>query len=99
MHDARLVGVGQALGGLADDVGGLVGRQGALIVDHLAHAGAVDELHGEVVVPPVFVDGHPAHDVRVLKLDGCLRLAEEPREERPLLGQVDGQDLQGGQIL
>ena len=85
VHDPQGVGIGQGLGQVGDDLGGLVGRQRAVLGQPFVQAAALDQGHGDVVPiagPPRLVDRHDPGMPQPRLRPG---LAQEPLER---LGSV-----------
>ena len=95
MDDARLVGDGQRLAHLVDDLAGAADFQGAAVLDRLADIGAVDELHGEEMLPALLADGEAADDIGMIKPGADARLADETRNDIGIARQVRRQQLEG----
>ena len=95
VDDPVAVGVVQALAGLFDDRDGLVDLQPAIVTQDLRAGLPLDVLHHDEVLPRLLVQARveDLHDVRVYQTRGGLGLALEARDERRILGEVLGQQL------
>ena len=94
VHDARLVGHRQRLGGLPHDRYAPRRGQESLSPDHLLQRFPFDVLHGEEVDVVFLSDGVDLHDVRVVELRRGLRLALEALDERGILRQLAADHLE-----
>ncbi len=71
----------------------LVGHERAVETDPVVEVAPLDVLEDQVMPPLVEPPVVDRDDVRVVQRLGALGLADEPLEERRVLGQGPGQDL------
>jgi hypothetical protein len=97
------VRVGEAVGHLARDEQGELGREAQLLAPHHVQGAAqittLDVLDGEEVLVADAPDLEDLRDVDVLELDGDLGLVDEARDELLVLGEVGQHLLDHAQLL
>lgn len=94
VHDARLVGRLETVGGLAHERDDLRRRQPAgVLVDHRGEGGAAHVLHHEVVGVGVATEVVHLRDVRVAEPGSGARFLVEPTGELGIFGQLAADHL------
>ena len=96
VHDAVAVGVVEPAAGLGDDLDGLVDVEVAAVAQQLGARVPGDVLHHDEVLVLALVEAEVEHldDVRMHQARGGERLAPEARDERRVVGEVLGEQLQ-----
>jgi hypothetical protein len=95
VHDAVAVGVVKAAAGLDDDVDRLLHAEVTVVAEQLGARVARDVLHHDEVPVAARVEAEieHLHDVRVHEPGGGERFAPEPGDERRVVGEVLGEQL------
>ena len=94
VHDAERFGVGQAGGGVGDDLQRAIDRHHAVLFEPVFAGAFMHQLHRVVVGVAVVLDVKHRHDVRVLQLGGGARFGDELRHERGVTGLLLLEHLQ-----
>ena len=96
VHDAVAMRVVEAAAGLGDDLDRLLDVEVAAVAQQLGARVAGDVLHHDEVLVVALVEAEVEHlnDVRVHEPGSGERLAAEARDERRVVGEVLGQQLQ-----
>ena len=89
------VGVGQAVGGLADVVRGAAALQRTFALDEVLKVLAGHIFHHNIMPVPLVVDAVRLDDVRMIQGGDGAGFGEEPLQRRPILADLPGDDLQG----
>ena len=96
MDDAVIVDMLEGRADLEGDVDGVAPRELAAHVDEVVEPASLDELHGVPVMPVLVAGVVELDDVRMRELGERLDLAFEALEEAGVLGEIGGEDLEGG---